>query len=412
MSTSHNQDPQNQDQEEEEIGKLAVRLANAVVLPMVLKSALELNLIGIISAAGDGAWLSPSEIAARVPTCNPQAAVLLGRMLRLLASYEVVKCSVRTGEEGDVERVYGVGPICKFMRNDGGDEGGSVGPLFLLHHDKIFMESWCHLNEVILEGGIPFNRAYGMTAFEYPRTDQRFNRVFNRAMSNHTTLIIKRILEIYKGFEGLNVLVDVGGGIGVTLSIITSKYPHLKAINFDLPHVLADAPSYSGFEGLNVLVDVGGGIGVTLSIITSKYPHLKAINFDLPHVLADAPFYSGVEHVGGDMFVSVPKGDAIFMKWILHDWSDEHCLKLLANCNEALPDSGKVIIVESILPDVPESSVSSQIVFEQDLIMLAQNPGGKERTQKDYNALAVKSGFSGCEVICCAYNSWVMEFKK
>ena len=102
------------------------------------------------------------------------------------------------------------------------------------------------MNEVILEGGIPFNRAYGMTAFEYPRTDQRFNRVFNRAMSNHTTLIIKKILEIYKGFEGLNVLVDVGGGIGVTLSIITSKYPHLKAINFDLPHVLADAPSYSG----------------------------------------------------------------------------------------------------------------------------------------------------------------------
>lgn len=141
MSTSHNQDPQNQDQEEE-IGKLAVRLANAVVLPMVLKSALELNLIGIISADGDGAWLSPSEIAARVPTRNPQAPVLLDRMLRLLASYEVVKCSVRTGEEGDVERVHGVGPICKFMKNDGGDEGGSVGPLFLLHHDKVFMESW------------------------------------------------------------------------------------------------------------------------------------------------------------------------------------------------------------------------------------------------------------------------------
>lgn len=26
--------------------------------------------------------------------------------------------------------------------------------------------------------------------------------------------------------------------------------------------------------------------------------------------------YAGVEHVGGDMFVSVPKGDAIFMKVI------------------------------------------------------------------------------------------------
>jgi caffeic acid 3-O-methyltransferase len=103
-----------------------------------------------------------------------------------------------------------------------------------------------HLNDVILEGGIPFNRAYGMTAFEYPGTDQRFNRVFNQAMSSHTTLIMKKLLDVYKGFEGLKVLVDVGGGIGATLSIITSKYPQIKGINFDLPHVLADAPSYPG----------------------------------------------------------------------------------------------------------------------------------------------------------------------
>ena len=105
-----------------------------------------------------------------------------------------------------------------------------------------------HLNDAILEGGIPFNRAYGMTDFEYLGTDQRFNRVFNEAMSNHSTLIMKRILQIYKGFEGLQVLVDVGGGIGVTLRIITSEYPQIKGINYDLSHVLADAPSYPGTE--------------------------------------------------------------------------------------------------------------------------------------------------------------------
>ncbi|KAJ0024330.1 hypothetical protein Pint_08155 [Pistacia integerrima] len=352
-----------QPREEEEVGKLAIRLANAVILPMVLKSALELNLIDIISASADGAFLSTSEIATRIVTKNPDAPVLLDRMLRLLASYDILKCSVRTGEDGEVERVYGASPICKFLVKN--QDGGSVAPLFLLHHDKIFNESWYHLNDVVLEGGIPFNRAYGMTAFEYPGTDQRFNWVFNQAMSNHTTLIMKKVLDVYKGFEGLKVLVDVGGGIGVTLDIITSKYPHIEGINFDLPHVLADAPSYPG-----------------------------------------------VKHVGGDMFVSVPKGDAIFMKWILHDWSDEHCLKLLKNCCEALPNSGKVIIVESILPVIPMDNVSSHIVFEQDLLMLAQNPGGKERTQKEFEALAVKSGFSGCEVICNAYNSWVMEFRK
>lgn len=130
--------------EEEELGKLAVRLANAAVLPMALKSALELNLIDIIAGAGDGMFLSPSDIAWKLPTCkNPDAPVLLDRLLRLLASYSILKCSTRTNSDGKVERLYGAAPICKFLakKNEEGG-GGSVGPLLLLHHDKVFLESW------------------------------------------------------------------------------------------------------------------------------------------------------------------------------------------------------------------------------------------------------------------------------
>lgn len=104
------------------------------------------------------------------------------------------------------------------------------------------------LNEVVMEGGVAFEREYGMTAFEYPATDQRFNRVFNQAMSNHTTLVMRKVLDVYRGFDDLKVLVDVGGGIGVALGIITAERPHIKGINYDLPHVLADAPSYPGLE--------------------------------------------------------------------------------------------------------------------------------------------------------------------
>lgn len=138
-----NSDPQqsmSQEDQDQELGKLAVRLANAVVLPMVLKSALELNIIDTISAAGDGTYLSPSQIASGLPTKNPEASVLLDRMLRLLASYSILKCSVRTKESGEVERLYGAGPLCKFLVKN--QDEGSVAPLFLLHHDKVFMESW------------------------------------------------------------------------------------------------------------------------------------------------------------------------------------------------------------------------------------------------------------------------------
>ncbi|CAM6077666.1 unnamed protein product [Sphagnum tenellum] len=108
--------------------------------------------------------------------------------------------------------------------------------------------------------------------------------------------------------------------------------------------------AYHGFQDVKCLVDVGGGTGSSLALITAKYPHIRGINYDLPHVAAALPAYPGVKHVGGDMFDSVPSGDATFMKWILHDWSDSECVTILPNCFNALPASGgKVTAVESVL---------------------------------------------------------------
>jgi hypothetical protein len=234
-----------------------------------------------------------------------------------------------------------------------------------MNQDKILMESWYYLKEAVLDGGIPFNKAYGMTAFEYHGTDPRFNKVFNRGMADHSTITMKKILDTYTGFDNLKSLVDVGGGTGAIINTIVTRHPTIKGINFDLPHVIEDAPSYPG-----------------------------------------------VEHVGGDMFVSVPKGDAIFMKWILHDLSDEHCSKFIKNCYNALPADGKVIIAESILPAFPETNLAANCVFQLDNIMLAHNPGGKERTEKDFEALSTGAGFKSFNVVCCAFNTWVMEFCK
>lgn len=71
-------------------------------------------------------------------------------------------------------------------------------------------------------------------------------------MVNHTTIVMKKILECYKGFEEIKRLVDVGGGLGININLITSKYPHIKGINFDLPHVIEHAPSYPGMTFVQV----------------------------------------------------------------------------------------------------------------------------------------------------------------
>nr|XP_043631735.1 caffeic acid 3-O-methyltransferase [Erigeron canadensis] len=346
--------------QEEEAFLFAMQLASASVLPMVLKSAIELDLLETIAKAGEGAYVSPSELAAQLPSkANPEAPVMLDRICRLLASYSVLTCTLKDGEE----RLYGLAPVCKYLVKN--QDGVSMAPLLLMNQDKILMESWYHLKDAVLDGGIPFNKAYGMTAFEYHGKDPRFNKVFNSGMFNHSTMTMKKILDIYDGFDSLNTLVDVGGGTGASLSMIVAKHPSVKGINFDLPHVIEDATTIPG-----------------------------------------------IQHVGGDMFESVPKGDAIFMKWICHDWSDAHCLKFLKNCYKALPDKGKVILAECILPEAPDSSLATQNVVHIDVIMLAHNPGGKERTEKEFEALAKGAGFNGFRKACCALNTWVIEFTK
>lgn len=65
---------------------------------------------------------------------------------------------------------------------------------------------------------------------------------------------MKKILECYKGFEDIKRLVDVGGGLGVNINLITSKYPHIQGINFDLPHVIQHAPSYAGMTIYTVVI--------------------------------------------------------------------------------------------------------------------------------------------------------------
>ena len=70
-----------------------------------------------------------------------------------------------------------------------------------------------YLKNALLEGSVPHTKAQsGMDAFAAAAKDARMNNLFNQSMHNHTGIIMKEILEIYKGFEGPNQLVDVAGG--------------------------------------------------------------------------------------------------------------------------------------------------------------------------------------------------------
>uniref|UniRef100_A0A2P2J150 Uncharacterized protein MANES_08G155200 n=1 Tax=Rhizophora mucronata TaxID=61149 RepID=A0A2P2J150_RHIMU len=338
----------------------AMQLTVSSFFNVTLRTVIELGLLEIIAKAGKGAQLSASEIASHLPTKTPDTPAIIDRMLRLMTSYSILTCSLVNDKEGHPQRLYGLGPVCKYLTRD--EDGVSFAPVFQ-SHSSFAIDSCYHVKDAVLEGGIPLVRAHGKHVFE--NVDDETRRLFNEAMYNYTVIIMKRVIEIYEGFEDLRELVDVGGGLGANLKIIVSKYPHIKGINFDLPHVIKDAPAIPG-----------------------------------------------VEHVGGDMFLSVPRAEAFFMKSILHDWGDEQCVKILKNCYDALPEIGKVIAVESVLPELPDTNFVSKHTHNIDVAMFLASYGGKERTDKELEALGKKAGFSAMELICRAYSSWVIVFYK
>ena len=65
------------------------------------------------------------------------------------------------------------------------------------------------------------------------------------------------------------------------------------------------------FEGLESIVDVGGGTGTIAKIISETFPKLRCIVFDLPQVVENLLGSNNLSYVGGDMFKSIPEADAI-----------------------------------------------------------------------------------------------------
>lgn len=83
------------------------------------------------------------------------------------------------------------------------------------------------------------------------------------------------------------------------------------------------------------------------------------------------------------------------MQNIFHDWDDPRCIKILQNCFRALPSSGKVIMVDAVLPTKTPSheSLDDLCAFEADMTMMAVSTYGRERDETEWRQLATHTGF-------------------
>lgn len=175
-----------------------------------------------------------------------------------------------------------------------------------------------------------------------------------------------------------------------------------------------DAPIAQAAElsGVGTVVDVGGGRGSLLTTLLAAYPSIeKAILFDQPSVIEEARSLLNptanerLELAGGDFFTAVPAGaDVYIMRWILHDWNDAACIKLLTNCRHAMLPHSRLLSAELIV----DTDRNDELTHSYDLQMLVLF-GSKERTVEEFRALYDSAGLRLTRVIPTASNFALLE---
>ncbi len=264
------------------------------------------------------------------------------RLLRALASLDFLK-----EESGGRFSITLQGDL---MRKD---HPHTLRGIILLEEGPEHYQIWKHLSKMIKDGRQnAFVREYSHGAFEYAERNPEYAEVFNQAMSSYSRIYTQLVLEAFDKYDFSNIkhLCDIGGGHGHMLSHLLSKYHHMKGSVLEIGSVIRNK---------EMLWASKMGVG------------------------------DRCQYIDGDMFRAVPSADAHIMKLILHDWNDEECIKILSNIYNGSSGSGRVFIVEHLVPD-PKTPHFSKIF---DMHMLCWG-SGRERTVEEYSGLLQKSGWN------------------
>ena len=150
------------------------------------------------------------------------------------------------------------------------------------------------------------------------------------------------------------------------------------------------------------VIDVGGGRGTLLAAILRARPGLRGVLFDQPHVIEHAGAWLAADGVaercrlaGGDFFEAVPAGAELYLlKDILHDWDDERAVAILRTVRAGIPDTGRLAIVERVIP--PGDAPAPGKLVDVTMLLIT---GGRERTRDQYATLLEAGGFALATIV-------------
>jgi hypothetical protein len=287
---------------------------------------------------------SAQEIAAEVGVASRP----LYRLLRALAGAGVF---VQQADER-----FRLNPAAELLREDGADSMWAVAVVRGEEQDRC----WGDLLETLRTGEPAFERLFGRPIFDYLSEHPEQARIFDAAMTSFSGRETRAVLDAYD-LSGVRTLADVGGGAGGKIAGILGRYPAMRGILFDLPHVAERARPMLEAAGLSERCDVQGG----------------------------------------DFFERAPVGaDAYVLGHIIHDWDDAKAGLILDNLRRAMPSGARLLLVEYVIPEVDAATSDDGASLGKwlDLHMMVA-AGGLERTEAQYRRLFADHGFRLTRVV-------------
>jgi len=293
--------------------------------------------LGIADLLKDGPQTSTA-----LATATQSHAPSLFRVMRALSSIGVFE-QVGQGR-------FALSPLAEGLRT------GIAGSLraTIITIGEIHYQAYGDLLHSVETGSPSFNKVFGASLFEYLQRNAEACDAFNQGMSDLSSMLAYAVLLAYD-FDGISSIVDVGGGEGKLLETILDFYPGVEGTVFDSSR----------------------------TIERTKQP------------LCSDRSPRQCSYVAGDFFDAVPEGaDAYLLCGVVHDWNDEHAIRILRNCRRAMKASGRVLLLEMLLPETADKHFGKLL----DLNMLVMT-GGRERTRAEFSVLLDVAGYKVTRII-------------
>ncbi len=294
--------------------------------PLAVTAAARLGLADVL---GDGKMLA-GNLAQRIDA----DAGNLHRFLRALASIGIVT------NHGDGS--FSLTEMGQRLRSNHPESLKGMA----LHVGTQLSPAYAELHQCVATGRPPEGIKYGPDGFAELNLDPAAAAIFNQAMVDNSRRFAAEAARAYD-FTRFATIMDVGGGYGAVLGELLKAAPQAKGMVLDLPHAREGAERLFAAEGVD----------------------------------------ARAEFVDASFFEPFPRSaDAYVLKYILHDWDDEHARRIVEQLGAAARASGgTVLLIEKLMPELVDANADHAIALYGDMTMMLWN--GRERTEAEFNRL-------------------------